>query len=84
MQDCSRSYGGGRRPLRFGRLTPDRVENELGPPLALPRAVGRYGAGFHTLSDCGPVTLIDVKRIDRGLGGRLIDARRVMRKLLRA
>ena len=82
VQDCSESYGGGLRPLRFTRLTVDSAETELEPPLDPPASAGRYRAGFHTLSDCGPVALIDVKRVDLGAGGRAIDARRILRGLL--
>lgn len=75
VQDCSRTYGGAIRILRFPCLTPDRVETHLGP--AIPPPVGsRYREGFHTLARCGPATLIDVKRIDRSGRGWLIDLRR--------
>jgi len=67
MQDCTRTYGGGLRPLTIVRLDTGRFEAEAGPPLELPPSVGAYAHGLHTLSACGPVTLFDVKRIDRSL-----------------
>ena len=67
MQDCTRTYGGGLRPLTLLRLETGRFEAEAGQPLDLPPGVGAYSRGLHTLSACGPWTLFDVKRIDRSL-----------------
>jgi hypothetical protein len=78
VQDCSRTYGGGLRPLRFVTLTADSVETELGDLLVPPSSTDSYREGFHTLSACGPVTLIDAKRIDRSWGGRTIDLQRLL------
>ncbi len=69
VQDCTRTYGGAIRPLRIDRLDPERFEAEAAPPLAPPSAARRYSHGLHTLSACGPVTLFDVKRIDRSIWG---------------
>ncbi len=77
VQDCSRTYGGAIRILRFTRLSPDGIETELGAPIAPPLA-GAYRDGLHTLAACGPVTLIDAKRIDRSGRGWLIDLRRAL------
>jgi hypothetical protein len=81
VQDCTRTYGGGVRLLRIRQLTPERFEAEasqalIGPP---PEA-GAYRDGLHTLSGCGPLTLIDVKRIDRSLGGLAIELQRGLRR----
>jgi hypothetical protein len=73
VQDCTATYGGAIRLLRIHELTPDRFVAEAGPPLATPETAGRYADGLHTLSACGDLTLIDVKRIDRSLGGPAID-----------
>lgn len=73
VQDCTSTYGGAIRLLRIHELTPDRFTSEAGPPLAAPASAGRYADGLHTLSACGDLTLIDVKRIDRSLGGLAID-----------
>lgn len=67
MQDCTRTYGGGIRVLTILRLDTTRFEAEAAAPLARPAGVGAYSQGLHTLSACGPVTLFDVKRIDRSL-----------------
>jgi hypothetical protein len=75
VQDCSRTYGGAIRILRFPRLSPDGAETELGPPI-VPPAGTAYREGMHTLTACGPLTLIDAKKIDRTGRGWLIDLRR--------
>jgi len=79
VQDCSHTYGGAIRILRFTHLSPDRAETELGPPIAAP-ADTAYREGMHTLARCGPVTLIDVKKIDRTGRGWLIDLARRFRR----
>lgn len=76
VQDCSRTYGGALRLLRILDLTPHRFEAEVGPPVAAPASAGAYTDGMHTLAACGDVTLIDVKRSVRSLGGLAIDAGR--------
>ena len=75
VQDCSRTYGGAIRILRFTRLSPGQVETELGPQIAMP-AERAYCEGMHTLAGCGPLTLIDAKKVDRTGRGWLIDLRR--------
>ncbi|WP_420139003.1 glucosamine inositolphosphorylceramide transferase family protein [Sphingomonas sp.] len=77
VQDCRRTYGGGIRILRFPRLDPDGVESLVGPAMPVPRGIG-YDEGFHTLAGCGPISLIDVKRVDRSGRGWLIDLRRAI------
>lgn len=72
VQDCRRSYGAGVRLLRIAEMTPDRFEAEATGLLAQPDGVGAYRDGMHTLSACGDLTLIDVKRIDRA--SRLLTA----------
>jgi hypothetical protein len=63
VQDGSRTYGGAVRPLAIDRLTPDRFEARLGPPIAAPAALAPYVDGLHTLAGVGDVTLIDSKRV---------------------
>jgi hypothetical protein len=72
VQDCSRTYGGAVRPLHIHRLTPDAFEAELGAAIEAPPAFAPYTDGLHTLSECGPITLFDVKRIDRSLAGQVV------------
>ena len=76
VQDCSRTYGGAIRLLRILELSPERFVAEAGEPIAPPASADPFTDGMHTLSACGPATLIDVKRIDRSLGGFAIDVGR--------
>jgi hypothetical protein len=78
VQDCTATYGGAIRLLWIHELTPDRFRAEAGPALAAPTTAGAYSDGMHTLSACGDITLIDVKRIDRSLGGLAIDLGRLV------
>lgn len=80
VQDCARTYGAALRPLFIHRLTTAVFEAEAGPPLDHPASAGAFRDGLHTLSACGEVSLIDVKRIDRTLGGRTVDALRLARR----
>lgn len=79
VQDCTETYGGAIRPLRFVRLDVETVETRLGDRIGPSADAGRYRDGLHTLSACGNVTLVDVKRIDRTGRGWLIDLRRRIR-----
>lgn len=81
VQDCTVTYGGAIRPLWITRLTEDEFAAQAGAPLALPASAGAYSAGMHTLSACGDLTLIDVKRIDSSFDGLLLDLGRAMRQL---
>jgi len=65
VQDCTRTYGGGLRVLKIRDLSPRRFKAEASAPLPPPSSAGPYRDGLHTLSACGPVTLFDVKRVDR-------------------
>lgn len=67
VQDCTRTYGGAVRVLKILALSPHRFEAEASAPLLPPLSAGAYGQGLHTLSACGPVTLFDVKRVERRL-----------------
>ncbi|WP_294123701.1 formyl transferase [Sphingomonas sp.] len=72
VQDCSTTYGEAARALRFNQLTTDKVSFELGDPIRPPPSLAPFDAGLHTLSACGPFTLLDVKRIDRSFKGSVI------------
>lgn len=76
VQDCTGTYGAAIRLLAIDTLTPERFECEPLARLAAPPSAGRYREGLHTLTACGEVTLIDVKRVDRTGRGWLIDAKR--------
>lgn len=84
VQDCSQTYGGGLRALRIQRLSPTHFEAELSSPIAPPPAATGFDEGLHTLSACGAYTLFDVKRIDRSLGGKVVNLRGRVRRAVRA
>lgn len=76
VQDNRDTYGGAIHLLMVETLTTERFEAKVGARIAAPASAGRYREGLHTLSACGELTLIDVKRIDRSGRGWLIDAGR--------
>ena len=79
VQDCATTYGAAIRLLAFDELTSDRVAIAPLTRLTAPASAGAYRDGLHTLTSCGDVTLIDVKRVVRSLAGMLIDVRRKLR-----
>ena len=82
VQDCSRTYGGAIRFLRFKMLTEDRILCEhLPTTLTGDLASPTLKDGLHTLSSCGPLTLIDAKRISRSRERQLIDFKRRLARL---
>lgn len=85
VQDCSGTYGGALRFLRFETLNP--LVCRLGHlPLWLTGDLVShdYRSGFHTLSSCEGFTLLDVKRIDRSFRRIGINIERHWRKLSRS
>jgi hypothetical protein len=78
-QDCTATYGGAIRPLKLLRLSPHAFQAEAGGAIAPPRQARPFTDGLHTLSACGALTFIDVKRIDRSLGGAAIELERRLR-----
>lgn len=83
VQDCATGYGSALRLLRFDVLEPAEVRCEM----TCTRLTGDlvspdHDQGFHTLSACGPLTLIDVKRIDRSRSKQWLDLRRRSRRLV--
>jgi hypothetical protein len=83
VQDCSATYGGAIRLLRFSVLNPDRVEIAIGERIEAPAGFAPYVEGLHTLAAAGDVTLIDVKRTELSLHGLSIEAVREVKKLMR-
>jgi hypothetical protein len=80
VQDCSETYGGALRFVRFKSLTRARIETEhLGPTLRGECVSSTHHDGFHTLSSCGALTLIDTKRVTRSWGRVGLDWRRRVR-----
>lgn len=83
VQDCSQTYGGATRMLRFEQLALDRVQ--FAPTdLLLHGGLARadHAAGLHTLSACGELSLIDVKRIERSRAKQWLDLQRRLRRLI--
>ncbi|MEO5640485.1 MAG: formyl transferase [Sphingomicrobium sp.] len=78
LQDNVGTYGAAIRLLEVTTLTPDAFAAAPGARIAAPSSAGRYREGLHTLSACGELTLIDVKRVDRSGRGWLIDLRRLL------
>lgn len=83
LQDCSRTYGGAVKLLKVTRLTRTDIEAEIGATITAPPAFAPYVDGFHTLTQCGDMTLFDAKRISRSPRKWAIDAGRFVRKSLR-
>ena len=79
MQDCTATYGGAVRPLKLLELSPRSFRAEAGGAIAPPPQAAPFVDGLHTLSGCGALTLVDVKRVDRSLGGLAIDLGRGLR-----
>jgi hypothetical protein len=82
VQDCSRTYGGAIRLLEIETLDPGRFVARPGARLFAPGAAAPFGAGLHTLSAAGPVTLIDVKRQIFSAEALMLRPRRELRRLL--
>lgn len=82
VQDCSRSYGGALRLLRFDRLDEREVVcAHLPLRLTGDLVSASHGEGLHTLSSCGALTLLDVKRVSRSRQRQWLDLQRRWRKL---
>ncbi len=83
VQDCTRTYGGATRPLWIDTLDEGHFSATAGDPLPYPATAPRNCEGMHTFSACGPLTLIDVKTIDRSLAGLRIELGRALRRASR-
>ena len=85
VQDCSQTYGGAIRFLRFTTLNPGRIETEhLAATLTGALVSDTHRDGLHTLAACGDVTLIDTKRIMRPWARYAVDLKRRMKRLVSA
>ena len=82
VQDCSEAYGCATRLLRFTQLNESRVVFEHTPARFTGALVSdEYQAGFHTLSACGTLTLIDVKKVTRSRAKHWLDLKRRSRRM---
>lgn len=85
VQDCSRTYGGGIRFLRFNTLTPGYIAIErVGPTLTGDLFSETHGDGCHTLAHCGDCTLIDTKRTEHLWSRHKINVQRYLTRLGRS
>ena len=83
VQDCSSGYGSATRMLRFLELHPDGARIEaLDWRLTGDLASRDHHDGLHTVSACGPYTLIDVKRIERSRQRQWLDLKRRLQRLV--
>jgi hypothetical protein len=83
-QDCGQTYGGAVTVLRIEDLSPQSWTAAPARHLAPAAFNTPFTDGLHTLSSCGEVTLIDVKRIERSKQRGLINLQRRWRRLARA
>lgn len=82
VQDCSEAYGCAIRLLRFAQLDESRIVFEHTPARFTGGLVSdEYQAGFHTLSACGNLTLIDVKKVTHSRIKHWLDLKRRSRRL---
>lgn len=82
VQDCSETYGCAVRLLRFTQLDERRVVFEHSPARFTGGLVSEaYQAGFHTLSACGALTLIDVKKITHSRVKHWLDLKRRSKRM---
>ncbi|MDB6165846.1 MAG: hypothetical protein JWQ83_986 [Lacunisphaera sp.] len=83
VQDCSRTYGGAIRFLRFKTLAADRIETaHLAGTLTGGLVSDSHHDGLHTLSACGDFSLLDAKQIMRPWGRYAVDFKRRVQRLV--
>ncbi len=83
VQDCSRTYGGALRFLRFTTLDPlTTVVEHLPARLTGDLVSGTHSDGLHTLARCGEVTLLDTKRLVKSWGRYGVDLNRRLKRLV--
>lgn len=78
VQDCSSTYGGAIRPLWIDRLDEANFSAKAGDAMPVPLSAGAYRDGMHSLTACGEISLVDVKRIDRSARGLALEIRRAL------
>jgi hypothetical protein len=82
MQDCTRTYGGGMTLLRVTHLSPTHFAAEIATQFGAAGFNPDYPDGIHTVSSCGDITIIDVKRSFHSLLRRAIDWQRRLKRLI--
>ncbi|WP_438479173.1 glucosamine inositolphosphorylceramide transferase family protein [Oleiharenicola lentus] len=82
VQDCSVTYGGAARFLKFTQLSVSQITvTHLRTRLTGDLASSTHHDGLHTVSSCGDLTLIDTKRIARLWSRHAINFQRNFNKL---
>lgn len=77
VQDCKKTYGGGIRFLRFTSLGHGKPRLTPSPAMEAPPSLRNYYSdGMHTLAAAGDVTLVDVKKIRRGINQKFFALKR--------
>jgi hypothetical protein len=84
VQDCRTTYGGALRELSIERLDEIGFACSIHAGLSAPGWMSPHVDGLHTLSAAGPVTLIDVKRMDATLHGKTARLHGIARHWLQA
>lgn len=81
VQDCTSTYGGALRFVRFEHLSPERIVTQpVGGCLSGDLASPSDRDGFHTLSSCGSGACFDVKRFVYDWQRHVVDFRRRLTK----
>lgn len=83
-QNSTTHYGEAINLLKIDTLTPTEFTASVAKNLLPEGLHPHFKDGLHTLSACGDVTLIDVKKIDRSHTRRFVNMERRIRRLLRA
>lgn len=83
MQDCSTTYGGAITMLKVTTLSTTAFAAEQVRHITPEAFHPSFSDGMHTLSACGDITLLDVKRTLHSPIRRFIDTKRRLRRLLK-
>ena len=81
VQDCSQTYGGALRFLKFMLLSPEAiVARRVGPTLTGEMFSPTHTDGCHTLARCGDLTLVDTKRVAHEWSRHWVNLQRTLRR----
>jgi hypothetical protein len=83
VQDCRATYGAAIHELAIDRLDETAFSATQRKGIAAPDWMAPYTDGLHTMATAGPVTLIDVKRMDATLHGKMARMRGIAEHALK-
>ena len=83
VQDCRATYGAAICILEIDCLDETQFSATVGEMLVAPPWMAPFTEGLHTLATAGSVTLIDVKRMDVSLHGKLGRVDEIIRQRLK-